>query len=80
MDSAGAADGVLRVWNWRTGQQLAQMPRHGDLINDVAFTADGSHIITASDDGVTRIYGCETCGDVQGVIAEAQRVDAGGGK
>ena len=74
--AAGAADGVVRVWNWRTGQLLAQMPRHGDLINDITFTRDGNQIISASDDGAVRMYGCDTCGDGAALIPVAQRIDA----
>jgi WD40 repeat protein len=44
----GSRDGTARIWRTRTGEQLAVL-RHAGIVNAVAFSPDGSLIMTADD-------------------------------
>src|SRR5262249_31996837 len=52
--AVGDPRGVLRVWDTATGQSIGASSAHRDKINTVAFSPDGAHIVTASDDGTAR--------------------------
>jgi WD40 repeat protein len=71
-------DGTARVWDAATGEQLLELVGGNDrLLTDVGFDPSGPAIVTASIDGIARIYGCETCGSLsdlqQTASAEATR-------
>jgi WD40 repeat protein len=56
-----ACDGVVRVWDARSGEKLAEMPGHADVITDIDVrppdTTDGRlFIITASDDKTVKLW------------------------
>ena len=55
----GSADKTARVWDTQTGATVAQLNGHSADISYVAFTADGSKIVTAAEDGV-RIWDATT--------------------
>ena len=54
--ASGGTDGIVRLWSLSTGRQIGSPLRHGDAINHVAFSADGSLLATASEDGTARIW------------------------
>jgi WD40 repeat protein len=49
------ADRVARLWDTDTGHQLALL-RRDDLIDRVAFSPDGAHVLVASHDGTIWIF------------------------
>ena len=63
-------DGTLRLWDARTGVQLAVLDSGGGPLGDLAVSRDGS-IATLSKAGVMRVFGCEVCGSLQQVRALA---------
>jgi WD40 repeat protein len=65
--ATGGAEGVTYVWDWRHARLLGVLRRHADLINSVSFrpTKGRLRILSASDDGTAKIYGCGTCGRIE---------------
>jgi WD40 repeat protein len=54
---AGAMnDRTVRIWDARTGEQLAVLSGHSDLVYGVAFSPDGAMLATSSHDRTVRIW------------------------
>jgi WD40 repeat protein len=51
---------VVRLWNARTGARLPAAPSHRESINAVAFSLDGSLIVTASNDHTAQVWDAAT--------------------
>jgi hypothetical protein len=49
-------DKTARIWDARTGAQLAVLSGHGARVNSAAYSPEGTHIVTASDDKTARIW------------------------
>ena len=49
-------DKTARIWDARTGAQLAMLSGHGDLVLSAAYSPDGTSIVTASADKTARIW------------------------
>jgi WD40 repeat protein len=67
----GASDGTVAVWDRQTGRYLALWRTHDDFVNSVAALDDG-RILSAGDDDLVRLYPCETCGPISGVVDDLQ--------
>ena len=52
-----ALDGTLRVWR-RDGRSVRVIPQPAEAV-DVAFSRDGSLLVTAGGDGVARVWGAD---------------------
>jgi len=54
---AGAMnDRTVRIWDARSGKQLAVLSGHSDLVYGVAFSPDGGKLATSSHDRTVRIW------------------------
>jgi len=51
-----SGDGSARVWEARSGLQLAELREHTGDVNSAAFSPDGKFIVTASVDHTARIW------------------------
>ncbi len=49
-------DGITRVWDVATWQEVLALPGHSDAVLDVAFSPDGSRLATVGEDGTLRVY------------------------
>ena len=51
-------EGALHVFDWKSGAELAKVPRaHDDRLDSVAWTIDGKHIVTCSEfDNTLRLF------------------------
>lgn len=56
----GATDNVVRAINAETGEQLLYQGAHEDWIRDVAFTPDGSHVVSVARDMSCKLTDVET--------------------
>ncbi len=52
----GGTDGIVRIWDGRTGQALYALRGHRGPILAAAWNANGSLLITGSGDGTVRIW------------------------
>ena len=50
----------MQVWDASTGAALQQLNGHTDLVNSVAFSHDGIHIVSGSDDKSVRVWDAST--------------------
>jgi WD40 repeat protein len=59
--ATGAPDGTVRVWDWRSQQQLSDLHGHDGAVKDVAFhPADRSQLLSADQGGGVRLWRLET--------------------
>ena len=54
--ATGSADGLIRIWNNTSGDELIQLDGHEAAVNDLAFTSDGLVLVSGSDDGTARAW------------------------
>jgi WD40 repeat protein len=54
--AAGAADKIIRVWDLRTGAQIATLLGHTNSVLSVAISPDGARVISGGGDGTVRIW------------------------
>ncbi|WP_020474319.1 hypothetical protein [Zavarzinella formosa] len=59
------------VWNFDTQEKLFELPGHHDRVNAVAFSPDGSWLVSASDDCTIRVWNVLT-----GRLTVARQFDA----
>jgi serine/threonine protein kinase len=56
---SGGADGTVRLWEARTGRELACMVGHRDKVWAVAFLPDGKRALTAGKDHSVKLWNLE---------------------
>ena len=57
-------DGSIWVWNHLTNRMECQMSGHSKQVECVAFSYDGSHLVSGSEDKTIRIWDCYTGNEV----------------
>ena len=65
--ATGANDGVLRLWNATTGELLHEVPisPNKGLINQILFTPEGRHLVTANANGTAYVLRLSLLGSEQ---------------
>jgi periodic tryptophan protein 2 len=53
---ASAKLGQLLVWEWQSESYILRQQGHFDSMNCIAFTHDGSKVVTGSDDGKIKVW------------------------
>jgi WD40 repeat protein len=54
--AASHFDGMVRIWDARTGQLMRRVKAHMDWVNHVAFIPDGKGLVSSSSDGTLRYW------------------------
>jgi WD40 repeat protein/GTPase SAR1 family protein len=74
---SGHRDGRLRLWNLKTGECLATLKDHSDIVKSIQITPDGRFAVSGSDDKTVKIWNLETgtcVGTLEGHQAEVLSV------
>jgi len=66
--ASASIDRTLKIWNAKTGALLITLRGHGGIVNDCAFSFDGSRIVSASADTVLKLWNAST-GDELATLA-----------
>ena len=54
------ADGVIRLWDVKSGQLKLKFVGHGRSVSDIAFVPDGRTLLSASADGTVRVWSTQS--------------------
>lgn len=57
--TTGLSDNLVKLWDFRTGEPIAEFPGHSDLIYCVNASPNGQHIASGSRDNTARIWNVE---------------------
>ncbi len=68
-----AGPGAAGVWDARTRRRLFYLGGHDGPLSGAAFAPDSRTIVTTGADGTVRTYRCEVCGDLDALVAQADR-------
>jgi WD40 repeat protein len=60
-------DGVARVWEIASGEQVAELLGSHDALVAASFGPDARELLTASEDGSARVNTCELCTSLDGL-------------
>jgi WD40 repeat protein len=56
---SGSADGSLRLWDVKSGEEIAEQPAHGSPISVCAVSTDGRHVVSGSVDKTLKVWDVE---------------------
>jgi WD40 repeat protein/serine/threonine protein kinase len=65
-DTAASPEGTVRIWNAESGELRHSMSGHAGPITDVAFSPDGSQVISAGSEGLLMLWDAAT-GELVGI-------------
>ena len=54
--ATGSRDGSVQTWRWRTGEAVGRLREHDDYVRELAFSPDGSLLVSASGDTTLRVF------------------------
>jgi WD40 repeat protein len=54
--ATASGDGIARLWEVATGQEVLHLFGHDAPLQSVAFSPDGKRLVTSGRDGMVRVY------------------------
>jgi WD40 repeat protein/serine/threonine protein kinase len=54
--ATGGEEGVLKIWDASTGEELLNLNGHTSSVNGVSFSPDGKYLVSSSPDGSVRVW------------------------
>jgi WD40 repeat protein/transcriptional regulator with XRE-family HTH domain len=54
--ASASRDGVVKIWESKSGQQMLSFPAHNGQVFSLTFSPDGTRLATASDDGTAKMW------------------------
>lgn len=67
---------TIRLWEAKSGQQIATLKGHAKAINHLTFSKDGRYLLSASDDGTTRLWDAQASAQVHKLSGHKGKVKA----
>ena len=67
--ASGSEDGIVRLWEAATGDEVHRLEGHMDEVQSVAFSPDGMLVASGSSDGTVRLWEVAS-GDQVGQLAD----------
>jgi WD40 repeat protein len=61
------------LWAARTGRLLFFLDGHRKPLSSASFSPNGKLVLTGGEDGMIRLYRCEVCAGIDGLVALAKR-------
>jgi WD40 repeat protein len=61
------------LWPTESGRLFLYLFGHHGALTSASFSPDGRRIITSGDDGTVRLYACDVCPGIDGLVALAKR-------
>jgi WD40 repeat protein len=58
--ATGGEGGRIKIWEWKKGRIIREVPAHKEMVRTLAFTPDGRHLASGSADGGVRIWDVRT--------------------
>ncbi|WP_083389702.1 P-loop NTPase fold protein [Trichormus sp. NMC-1] len=58
--AVGLIDGTIEIWDLLTGEKWSSCQGHKGSVNSVAFSSDGSKLVSGSSDNTVRLWDAET--------------------
>lgn len=56
----GSWDNTVRLWNAASGEEIAVLEGHADVVSSVAFSPAGNQLASGSEDGTVRLWNLST--------------------
>jgi len=72
--ASGGSEGIIRIWNGRTGRQLLEFPGHAGEINQIAWSPDGKRLATGTDEKAVQIWDPESGAEITRFPGHTNRV------
>lgn len=70
----GGFDRIIRVWNWKQGDEIAQIRGHLDIINKLFFSHDGKQLISVSPQEKIKIWDLDSLEQIDNLNHNHHRV------
>ena len=74
-DGSSCNDGVIRLWDTATWQQVHEMRGHTSYVKVVAFSPDGTQLASGSGDFTVRLWDTLTRAERRQAASRAERSD-----
>jgi WD40 repeat protein/serine/threonine protein kinase len=58
--ASGSQDGIIKIWDAKTGQELRRIPAHKNHVRSIAFSPDGLSLASGSWDETVKIWDAQT--------------------
>lgn len=73
---ATAGDNLIRVWDLDARREVTKAPLRQNSVTKVSFTADGRHIVSASSDGIIKLWETSSWREVLSFSGGLKEVDS----